>query len=256
MKELIAFWDFQDQAGRPRVAGPGGAPSLRESSEGGEIARVEGGVFGPWCARIRRGQWFIVPRAEIAALDVRGPCAQVSVVAWVRRSVPELWQAIAGVWDETRSKRQYALFLNAHSGTYARDGLRYPMSDRVHGHVSGTGGPTPGHPFCNSYASGGTAVPMREWVCIAMTYDGACSRVYVDGRLDVLTDFNPFPYGEGLFDGGADGADFTVGAVHRGGEWGNFFGGDIGGLAVFGRALGDAELLTLADPRCAITILG
>ena len=78
-----------------------------------------------------------------------------------------------------------------------------------------------------------------------MRYDGKESRVYVDGKLDTLEQYNPFPYDDGLFDGGADGADFTVGAVHRSGEWGNFFGGQIGGLAVFNRALTDAELARL-----------
>jgi hypothetical protein len=81
---------------------------------------------------------------------------------------------------------------------------------------------------------------------MAMTYDGRASRVYVDGRLDAMQHYNPFPYAEGIFDGGADGADFTVGAVHRGGAWGNFFAGHLGGLAVFDRALSDMEMRTLA----------
>lgn len=227
----------------------GDAPSLKEFPYGGPIERAEGGLFGPWCARIRRGQWFVIPRAEIGALDVHGPHAQMSVVAWIRREATTSWQAIAGVWDETRAKRQYCLFLNAPTGTRVSDGLRHPLSDRVHGHVSGTGGPTPVHPFCNTFSSGASGVPMCVWTCVAMTYDGACSRAYVNGRLDELADFNPFPYPDGLFDGGEEGADFTVGAVHRGGEWGNFFGGDIGGLAVFDRALTDVELAGLADVR-------
>lgn len=255
MNDLLGFWDFQEPANSPRTVATGTAPSLREHPAGGAIERVEGGVFGPWCARVRRGQWFMVPRAEIGCLDVHGRDAQVSVVAWIRREATEVWQAIAGVWDETRKKRQYCLFLNAPTGTRVSDGLRYPLGNRVHGHVSGVGGPTPGHPYCNSFSSGASDVPFGEWVCIAMTYDGACSRVYVNGRLDALEDFNPYPYDEGLFDGGADGADFTVGAVHRSGEWGNFFGGDIGGLAVFKRALSEAELAALADPNRAAKLL-
>lgn len=247
MDNLIAFWNFQEPAGQPRMARIGGSAdaelALREHPGVGRIERVSGGIFGPWCARMRSGQWLIVPRIELGPLDIHGNGAQVSVVAWVRRRGIEPWQAIAGAWDETRSKRQYCLFLNALSGTHAGDGKRYPMSDRIHGHVSGVGGPTPGHPFCNSYSSGASAVPVGEWACIAMTYDGEYSRVYRDGRLDALADFNPFPYGEGVFDGGADGADFTVGAVHRGGEWGNFFDGDIAGLAVFDRAVSESELV-------------
>ncbi|MGC4003010.1 MAG: hypothetical protein QM811_07695 [Pirellulales bacterium] len=79
-----------------------------------------------------------------------------------------------------------------------------------------------------------------------MTYDGRASRAYVDGKLDSLEQYNPFPYDQGLFDGGMDGAPFTVGAVHRGGTWGNFFGGVIGGVAVYRRALTDDELGKLA----------
>lgn len=143
--------------------------------------------------------------------------------------------AIAGVWDETRKKRQYCLFLNAPRGTRADEMVRYPLANRIHGHVSAIGGPTPGNAFCITYSSGATEIPLREWRCLAMTYDGKASRVYVDGRLDAMEQYNPFPYPDGLFKGGPDGADFTVGAVHRSNEWGNFFGGKIGGLAVFRR---------------------
>ena len=38
---------------------------------------------------------------------------------------------------------------------------------------------------------------------------------YLDGRLDYRDKYNPFEYREGLFDGGVDGSDFTVGAVDR-----------------------------------------
>ena len=36
-----------------------------------------------------------------------------------------------------------------------------------------------------------------------------------------------------------------MGAVNRSEEWGNFFGGKIGGLAVFKRALTEDEMLRL-----------
>jgi hypothetical protein len=72
------------------------------------------------------------------------------------------------------------------------------------------------------YASGATPIPFDRWVCIAMSYDGRYSRVFVDGRLDAWEQYNPFPYPHGLYDGGSNGAPFTVGAVHRHGAWGNF----------------------------------
>jgi hypothetical protein len=242
---LVAFWDFQEAMGQPRLSRMPQRLVLQEMK--GPIERVDGGVFGPHSARIKRGQWFMIERKDVGALDFHGKDAQVTVAAWIRRGDSSSWQAIAGVWDETRGKRQYCLFLNAPRGTRADEMKRYPLQNRIHGHVSAVGGPTPGEQFCITYSSGATEIPLREWHCLAMRYDGHESRVYVDGRLDALEHYNPFPYPGGLFEGGTEGAPFTVGAVHRGGEWGNFFAGQIGGLAVFNRALSDAEMLRLAQ---------
>ncbi len=244
MPGLIAFWDFQESAGSPRIAKGREAFSLQE--QGGPIERVEGGRFGPYAARIKMGQWFLLPRPEVGALDRHGSDSSVTVVAWIRRESKSSWQAIAGLWDETRGKRQYCLFLNAPRGTNASEMKRYPLANRIHGHVSDVGGPTAGDKYCITYSSGATQIPMQKWVCVAMSYDGEYSRVYVNGRLDVLAEYNPFPLKRGLFDGGENGAPFTVGAVHRSNEWGNFFGGDIGGLAVYDRALSESELIQLA----------
>lgn len=244
--DLVAFWDFQEPAGSPRISrGTAHSYALQEMS--GAVERMEGGVFGTFAAGIKRGQRLQVSRADIGALDIHGKDAQVTVVAWIRRGDKQTWQAIAGVWDETRKMRQYCLFLNAPRGTRADEMKRYPLADRIHGHVSGVGGPTPGEQFCITYSSGATAIPFGEWQCLAMSYDGKASRVYVNGKLDALEQYNPFPYTEGLFDGGKEGADFTVGAVHRGGEWGNYFDGRIGGLAIYKRALNEEEMTRLAS---------
>jgi hypothetical protein len=249
---LVAFWDFQEPAGEPRRSLVGDF-ALEERE--GPVARADDGVFGPHSARLKTGQWLMIPRARIGALDIHGPQAQVSVVAWVKREAKSSWQALAGVWGETQKKRQYCLFLNAPRGTRADEMVRYPLANRIHGHVSAIGGPTPGDKFCITYSSGATEISFGEWHCLAMTYDGKASRVYVNGRLDALEHYNPFPYPDGLFDGGPDGADFTVGAVHRGGEWGNFFGGQFGGLAIFSRALDEAELRGLAGKGVALSAL-
>ncbi len=249
---LVAFWDFQEAEGSPRVS-RGPAP-LALQEQKGPIARVDGGIFGPHAAKIERGQWFIIERKDVGPLNLHGKDTQVTVVAWVKREAASTWQAIAGVWDETRKKRQYCLFLNAARGTRADEMKRHPLANRIHGHVSAIGGPTPGDEFCITYSSGATEIPMEGWHCLAMSYDGLASRVYVDGRLDAWEHYNPFPYPDGLFDGGEDGADFTVGAVHRGGEWGNFFGGVIGGLAVFSRALDDEEMARIARVHLPVGI--
>lgn len=246
---LVAFWDFQEEAGQPRVARGPRPYALTEMK--GPIARVKfdtagAGPFGDHAARIKPGQWFMIERGEIGDLNIHGKETAVTVVAWIKRIEPVTWQAIAGVWDETHKQRQYCLFLNAPRGTRADEMKRYPLKNRIHGHVSAVGGPTPGEEFCITYSSGATEIPLQEWHCLAMTYDGRESRVYVNGKLDSLEQYNPFPYTEGLYDGGKEGAPFTVGAVHRGGSWGNFFGGQIGGLAVFNRALEEKQVAALA----------
>ena len=73
-------------------------------------------------------------------------------------------------------------------------------------------------------------------------------RVSTDRALaDVRETFNPYAYPGGLFDGGLDGADFTVAAVHRSNTMGNWFTGVLGGLAVYDRALSDDEMWSLFD---------
>lgn len=75
---------------------------------------------------------------------------------------------------------------------------------------------------------------------------GQLSRVYVGGRFVADEGRNPFPLPGGLFHGNAD---FTVGAVDRSGEIGNFLDGTLGGLAIYSRALNESELERLAKPN-------
>jgi hypothetical protein len=69
------------------------------------------------------------------------------------------------------------------------------------------------------------------------------------GRLDERDGLSPYPFAGGLNDGGPRESDFTVGAVDRGGDIGNFFAGLLGGLAVYSRSLSPAEMLRLARLR-------
>lgn len=238
---LVAFWDFQEPAGQPRRS-----ESFDLIEQSGPIQRVDDGVFGPFSARLDRGQYFKIARNEIGTLDIHGPSAAVTVIAWIKRESNQPWQSIAGVWDETRAKRQYCLFLNANKAMPDGKSNRTPVSDRIHGHVSAVGGPTPSYPFCVTYSTGGTSLKQDRWYCVAMRYDGQRSTVFVDGKLDHSEFNNPLSYDRGLFDGGKDGGDFTVGAVHRSGEWGNFFAGRIAGLAVYNRACEDQEIANIA----------
>jgi len=245
---LLCFWDFQEAPGAARVAK--GAHSYTLTEMKGAVERSDGGIFGPYAVRLKKGQWFSIPRKECPAFDIHGKDARVSVVAWIKRSDTSAWQSIGGVWDESRAKRQYFLFLNATSVTDVRTLKRTPVKDRMHGHVSSVGGATPGEKYCVTYSTGATAIPLNEWQCVAMSYDGQSSRVYVNGKLDALEHSNPFPYADGLYDAGPDGADFTLGSNSVGGKPSNFFDGWIGGFAIYNRALSDEEMLKLGTlPR-------
>jgi len=236
---LVCCWDFQEPTGAPRQSRGGHAYALQERN--GPIERVADGVFGPFAARLNEGQWLVAPRTNCPALDLHGPAAQVTVVAWLKWN-PQLrrgCEAVAGVWNETEKQRQYCLFLNL--------GI-HNSRNQVCGHVSAIGGPTPGYRYCMDAAIGTNVVPRGVWQCVGFTYDGEFARAYLNGELDARPGLNPYRYAGGLFDGGPMGADFTVGGVSRSGEMGNWFAGTLGGLAVFQRALSDAEMRQLAVP--------
>lgn len=241
--DLVSYWNFQEPAGQDRVAQGPFQYKLREA--GGPIGRAEAGPFGPFAVRLKAKQWFYIPRGEFPALDFHGPEARLTVVAWVKRESKSAWQAVAGVWNESAGQRQYCLFLNAASRTDARTMTRVPCKDFAHGHVSDVGGNTAGAPACITYSTSPVKVPIGEWHMVAMSYDGQHSRVFIDGHFAADEGRNPLPLPAGLFHGDAD---FTVGAVDRHGEIGNFLDGTLGGLAIYARALTEGELQALAKP--------
>ncbi|MBA3699685.1 MAG: LamG domain-containing protein [Planctomycetes bacterium] len=240
---LVAFWDFREDAGTPRRSLAKAPLALHEMQ--GPIAHVAEGPFGH-ALKLTEGQWLRIPRADIGPLDLHGKQAQVSVLAWLKRERKGAWQGIAGVWDESRGKRQYCLFVNGGKRTDARTMTRTACKDLFQGHVSDVGGPTMGEEFCITYATSGTPVPFTGWQFLAMTYDAREVRLYRNGRFDSSEGSNPFPHPHGLFDAGAEGAEFTVGCVSVKGKPGNFFAGLLGGVAVFDRALTAAEVAALA----------
>lgn len=242
--DLVSYWNFQEPAGQERVAQGPFKYKLREA--GGPIERTAGGPFGEHAVRLRAKQWFFIPRGEFPVLDFHGAKARLTVVAWLKRESKSPWQAVAGVWNETAGQRQYCLFLNAGSRTDSRTMTRVPCKDLAHGHVSDVGGSTAGEKYCITYSTSPVVVPIGEWQMVAMSYDGQHSRVFVNGRFQAEEGRNPFPLPNGLFHGNAD---FTVGAVDRHGEMGNFLDGTLGGLAIYARALTEDELLSLAKPR-------
>ena len=239
--DLVSFWDFQEDGGY-RTAQLGEPYVLGEY--GGAIQRVaaDGNPWGDHAAFIREGQYFSIPRADCPLLDVHGPGGTVTVVAWIKRQQKSYRQCefIAGQWNETNRGRQYGLFIDIPA---------YGQEHKVSAHVSHDGGPTPGYRYCMDVAYSRTPVAWNEWQCVAMTYDGIQAAAYLNGLLEAQPTVNPYLLPGGLNDGGPGGSDFTVGAVHRGGEMGNFFTGLIGGLGVWRRALSPAEMWALAHPH-------
>ncbi|MHA4843569.1 LamG-like jellyroll fold domain-containing protein [Flavitalea antarctica] len=229
--DLICCWDF-DRV-NPFVSKGRYPYTLVEGNGRNEI--TDDGILSGSSVMINETQYLYIPRNECPALDIHGRDAQVTVLAWVRRQRKSYSQceAIAGMWNETRKQRQYCLFL---------DIQLYESADQVCGHISGVGGPTPGEKWCIDVSVGKHKVLYNEWSFVGFSYDGNEIRSYLDGRYDEREGRNPYPYPEGIFDGGITGSDFTVGAVHRGGEMGNFFVGKIAGLAVFNRALSADEI--------------
>lgn len=245
--DLVAFWDFQEPSNAPRIS-RGPRPIALEVC--GKVERAEVGVFGPYGARFTGEGYLGASRKDAPELGIGGAGAQVSILAWLRREECRNWggcECVAGVWNE-HAKRQYALFLN----------LRiWDSSQQIGAHVSDIGGPTRGFKYCMDAAIGQTPIPQNEWVFAALTFDGREARAYLNGVLDAREGRNPLPFPRALFDGGPNGADFTVGAVARpvsvgddgtenGSIMGNPFFGVLGGLAVFNRALSASEMANLA----------
>ncbi len=228
---IVSAWDFHN----PDALVSKGKYKYRLQEAGGSINVVQEGVLSGSSIVIREGQYLYIPRKECPALDIHGKKAAVTVLAWVKRQSKKVDQceAIAGIWNETEKQRQYCLFVNLQI---------YESANQVCGHISGVGGPTPGQRWCMDASIGKKEVTYDEWHFIGFTYDGVSIKSYYDGELDTRPERNPYTYPEGIYDGGEAGADFTVAAVHRQGEMGNFFTGQMGGLAIYNRALDEAEI--------------
>ncbi len=275
---LVGFWTFGESAGEARLSqGTPEAHALTEAN--GAIPRLDEGPFSGGSAWLNGTTYFSIPYAETGELNISGPDAEVSVVAFVKLdsaskvSVAGMWYEGGGAGDDTGS-RQYALLL---------DMPAYGGAGQVTPHVSSEGGVTrradgTALPWCVDYAASVSTVRTGEWVSVGFTYDSEYIKAYYNGafeprELDPVADnrtdryfteegpgggdrgMNPYYHGRGIFTYDPDlhaatkpqgGADFTVGARYAGGGYSSeTMEGAIGGLAVFDRALTDAEMLAL-----------
>lgn len=278
---LIAFWTFGEEPGQPRLSsGTKEKHALLEM--GGPIARVEGGPFSGYSAELNGKQYLHIPYADTGDLNISGKNAHVSMFAVVRIIDLKRSRTIAGMWCESKGAnddsgtRQYAMLLNMPT---------YGGPRRLVPHISNEGGVTrradgSAFPWCADYAVTQSEVPEEKWVTLGFTYDSQYTRAYINGLLDARpldpvkdkrTDryftqegpggkdrgMNPYYHGRGIFHYDPvlhaktkpmGGSDFCVGARYAVGSLfaeGSATVGKFGGLAVFNRALSDAEMMIL-----------
>ncbi len=275
---LVAFWTFGEAAGEKRLS-QGTRERHPLAEVGGPIPRVAGGPFSGHSAELNGRHYFEIKHTETGALNIAGKEAQVSLFAAVRivnlkqsRTIAGMWSEGKGAHDDTGT-RQYALLMNMPA---------YGGPRQLVPHISSEGGVTmradgTKFPWCADYAATRSEVPEEQWCTLAFTYDSKYIRAYINGelderRLDPVKDkrddpyftkegpdggdrgMNPYYHGRGIFQ--YDPAlhtktkiapsDFTVGArMAVGSMTGEATIGRFGGLAVFNRALTDAEMKRL-----------
>jgi hypothetical protein len=244
---LVALWDFKEDTGKTRKAYGKGKYPLKEQK--GLVPRVDEGPLSGYSALFRDSAFLCLPNSKSGKLNIYGKNQSVTVMAWVK------WEGktgfVGGMWNEYASggKRQYGLFVSL---------PYYNGGDQVCGHISYTGKPTPPFPYSIDYSANKQKVEKGQWQFIAFTYDGKYIRSYLNGEFEprepelidhtkgfseypegITRSKNPYYFPDGM---GNNGSDFTVGAVLLSRGMGNYFRGQIGGLAVFDRALSGEEI--------------
>ena len=246
MEGLVGFWDFGDKS-MPFASKVNAAQKLKSGTENPPKIIKEGPLSGQ-SVLFDGANYLFIPYAETGVLNVQTNA--VTVVAWIKRT-GEQTGFIGGMWNEYQDggKRQYGLFVSL---------PHYNGGDQVCGHISKDGGPTAPFPYSIDYSASKQKVPENKWCCIAFTYDGKYIRSYYNGTFEerepelidhtagfegypegITQSKNPYYFPNGI---GDNGSDFTVGAVMLKSGMGNLFKGQLGGLAVFNRALSDLEI--------------
>lgn len=248
---LIALWTFKERPGKSRKAFGEGKFPLIEGD--GQIERIHEGPLSGYSIKLKGSDYLNLANRKTRNLNIHGEEKEVTVMAWIKWT-GEQTGFVGGMWNEYQDggKRQYGLFISL---------PHYNGKNQVCGHISATGKPTPPFPYSIDYSASKQEVPLNEWCCVAFTYDGEYIKSYLNGEFNsreseliyhtkgfdgypngLIQSKNPyfFPYGIGN-----NGSDFTVGSVLLKNGMGNFFKGQIGGLAVFDRRLNENEIRIL-----------
>ncbi len=252
INNLVAYWDFSEKEGEAKVSKGNYVCSLKEYGST-PIKVIKDGPLSGKSILLTGDNFLSLSHNETGDLNIRNN--QVTVIAWVKWT-GEQTGFVGGMWNEHEDggKRQYGLFVSL---------PHYNGKNQVCGHISKTGKPTPPFPYSIDYSASKQTVTPEKWCCIAFTYDGKYIKSYMNGvfeprapeLINHTTGFagypngltvskNPYYFPAGM---GNAGSDFTVGAVLLKSGMGNYFKGQIGGLAVYNRALTTAELDKLND---------
>lgn len=246
---LVAFWDFS--VSKNRLVSKGDVKLKLQSGSRDRLQFTENGPVSGCSVLFDGTNYLYIPYEETKKLNIE--TNEVTVIAWVRWT-GEQTGFVGGMWNEYEDggKRQYGLFVSL---------PHYNGKNQVCGHISKTGRPTPPFPYSIDYSASKQEVVPNEWECVAFTYDGEFIRSYLNGEFEereqelinntqgfkgypegLTQSKNPYYYPDGM---GNNGSDFTVGSVRVKNGMGNFFKGQMGGLAVFNRALTDDEIFKI-----------
>ncbi len=245
----VALWDFDEADGDNFVSKVGHPHELRNGVGSTVILdTADGPVSGQSVVFDGSTDYLRLEAGKIGSLCVSAYGNNVTVVAIAKKTALNTTGFLAGVWqeDDNNPRRQYGLFLDLPA---------YGGGNKVCGHVSKTGGASPGLPYSRDYSVNREQFLAGSWGSFAMSYDGANARSYLYSRFEsVPTYTEPVPpNGEGLtyaknpyaFPLGLNNSivgNFTVGAVKLTSGYSNYFAGKIAAIAVFKRALSQAEI--------------
>lgn len=248
---FIALWDFKELPGEDRKAIGQGTFPLKEGN--GMIERAGEGPVSGYSIKLDGDNYLTLSNELTADLNIYGKDQEITVVAYVKWTAEQIG-FVGGMWNEYQDggRRQYGLFVSL---------PYYNGADQVCGHISMTGKPTPPFPYSIDYSASRQKVPANEWCCVGFTYDGEYIKSFFNGVFEereaelidhtkgfegceqgLIQSKNPYYFPDGM---GNKGSDFTVGAVLLKKGMGNFFKGNIGGLAVFDKVLSHEEMKKL-----------
>jgi hypothetical protein len=242
----LADWDFSSATPYETTTTGRDVPPLRQGT-GSAVRLVADRDFGTVASFNGVSDYLVVPADELNDLDF-SVGDEVTILAWVKRATAGDG-FLGGIWseDSARPGRCAGMFVNLRG---------YGGQDSVCGHVSKTGGPSPGLPFSRDYAASARGITPGRWRAVAMSLGPGSVTSYLDGLADprpVYQEPGP-PYGQSLtysknpyrWTAGLNRtskADFTVGATALTGGMSHFLEGEIAHLTVFGRGLSQAEVL-------------